>query len=284
MSKSNKWRGGGVVVLFAIVLVLVFRPRSPSHQGLTVEEWFTQYDELWNASYYDAIRGLPRRSIQAQAFEPGQEAFRAMGTNAVSFLAGRILLDPTYSPVELWRIKKRRQLPNWLRFALPTARSRGSEASTAANLLSGVIKPPGEMLVPLLEPALRSTNGEQRLTALIAVRGIRSGYELARPYVERALHGSDAQLQRFGADAVRWFGPAQGQWAVDRLLELVGSPNPDVFEGAVHSLNSLGTNSLRVLPQLKKLLADEPDEARRKKLEHSVHYIREFAPPGWKEE
>lgn len=264
-------------MLVVAAIIACRRPSGPRYQGRTIEQWFEQYDYLWNASYYDAIRGEPRRIISAGAFEPGQAAFRAMGTNAVKYLVGRITQDVDYSAFDLWRLKKRRQLPTRLRFVVPMPRLCGAEAGTAANLLSGVIKPPGEMLVPLLESTLQSTNADRRLSALIAIRGISSGYALARPHVERALDAPEFQLQHFGADAVRWFGPAHGQWAVDRLLELADSSDPDVFESAVHGLNSLETNSVRVLPKLRDKLAAETNETRRQKLEHSVHYISEFA-------
>lgn len=133
------------------------------------------------------------------------------------------------------------------------------------------------MLLPLLKSELQSTNADQRVTALIALRGISSGHELARPYLERGLKDSSTQVQRFAADAIRWSG-SHGKWAVSNLLELATSPDVDAHQSATHALNILGTNSWPVLPRLGVMLAGEQDEKRRKTIAHAIDYISGSGP------
>jgi hypothetical protein len=195
-----------------------------------------------------------------------------MGTNAVPFLASRITQDSSYSRMDLWRNNVRRRLPQFLKPLLPLA--PGTRADLAADLLANHIKPPGELLVPLIEPALQSTNADQRLTALIALRGITSGHDLARPWLVRGLQDSDTYVQTAAADTIRRFGP-HGKWAVSNLLELTGSTNLDTLEAALHGLNTLGTNSWPILPRLKEMLERETDPQRRVFIAHAITYISE---------
>jgi hypothetical protein len=272
--------------ILAVTLIVWLRPRAPTYEGRTIEEWFKRYDEMRNKGYYDAVRAIP--NSQRQAVAPAEtarveNAFTKMGTNAVPYLAGRITQDCTYSRFELWRIKVRWRLPQILKRFVPLPISRGSESSTAADLLSSQIKPPGELLMPLIKPALQSTNAYQRVSALIALRGINSGYDLARPYLVQGFKDPDSQVQRFAAVAIRWFGP-HGKWAVTNLLQLAsGTTNLDTCEAALHGLNTLGTNSWGALPRLKEMLVQEPDEKRRKLIAHAIDYISGSGPMRNKE-
>ena len=266
--------------ILAVALTFWLRPSGPTYEGRTIGEWFRRYDEMRNKGYYDAVRSIP--PSQRQPVAPGEtalaeHAFIKMGTNAVPYLAGRITQDSTYSRFELWRIKVRRRIPQILRGFVPLPRSRGSESGTAANLLSSQIKPPGESLLPLITPALQSTNAYKRVTALIALRGINSGHDLARPYLLLGFNDPDPQVQRLTADAIRWFGP-HGKWAVSNLLQLAGSTNLDTLQAALHSLNTLGTNSWPVIPKLKEMLLQEQDEKRRKVIAHAIDYISGSGP------
>lgn len=271
--------------IMAVTLTFWLRSSGPTYEGRTIEQWFKPYDEMRNKSFYDAVRAIP--ASQRQAIAPGEtalaeNAFKKLGTNAVPYLAGRITQDWTYSRFELWRIKVRWRIPQILKGFVPLPRSRSSESGTAANLLSSQIKPPGELLLPLIKPALQSTNADKRVHALIALRGINSGYDLARPYLVQGFNDSDSQVQRFAADAIRWFGP-HGKWAVTNLLQLAGSTNLDTCQAALHSLNTLGTNSWPVIPKLKEMLLQEQDEKRRKLIAHPIEYISGAGPMPYKE-
>jgi hypothetical protein len=246
-----------------------------------MEAWFKSYDEMRNMGYYDAVRAIPlsqQKSVTTNDLMFVESVFERMGTDAVPYLAERINQNPGYSKLEVWRIKIRWRLPQLLKRFFPLPPSKGSEAHTAANLLFAQIKPPGEMLLPLIEPALQSTNADQRVSALIALRAISSGHDLARPYLERGLKDPNPQVQRWTAEAVRESG-AHGKWAVFKLLELASSPDFDTHAAAIHALNSLGTNSWPVLPRLKEMLASEQDQKRRKIIAHSIEYISASRPP-----
>src|ERR1043166_5892357 len=252
--------------LAVVALLLWPRLNHPTYERRAVGNWFKRYDEIRNKSFYDAIRGNPGyRSIfasPAQPTAPGEmmrveSAFKAMGTNAVLYLVSCITRDLDYSRAETWRIKLRWRVPQILKGLLPLPASKGSEAWSAAVLLSDQIKPPGEMLLPLLEPALRSTNAEPRLCAFIALIGSSSGHELTRPYLLQGLKDSDSQVQKFAANVVRRFGP-HGKWAVTNLLEVANSPVFETHEAALHALNIMGTNAWPVVPQLKEMLAKRP--------------------------
>jgi len=81
--------------------------------------------------------------------------------------------------------------------------SRGGKAATAAKLLSDRIKPPGEMLLPLIKPALQSTNVSKRAVAFVALRGISIGHELAWPYLEQGLKDPNSQVRRWATEAAQ---------------------------------------------------------------------------------
>ena len=270
----------GCAIFVVITFICWPRAHGPSYEGRTVEAWFKSYDEMRSKGFYDAVRATPasqQQTVTTNDLMLAESVFKRMGTNAVPYLANRINQEHGYSRMEVWRIKVRWRLPQLLKGLLPLPASRGTEAWNAAQLLSGQIKPPGEMLLPLIEPALQSTNAEQRVNALVALRGISSGQELARPYLERGLRDPNTKVQRFAADAIRWFGE-QERWAVFSLLRLSQSPDFSTHEAAIHALNTLGTNSWPVLPWLKEMLASEQDEKRRKVIANSIDYISGAGP------
>jgi hypothetical protein len=281
MSRRRKLALAGCAIVAVITLLCWPRAHGPSYEGRTLEEWFNRYDEMKNKGYYDAVRATPasqQQTVTTNDLTLVESVFKRMGTNAVPYLAGRINQNPGYSRLDVWRIKVRWRLPQLLKGLLPLPASSGSEAGTAAELLAIQIKPPGEVLLPLIEPALHSTNADQRLTAFLALRGISSGHELARPYLERGLKDPSTQVQRFAADAIRWSG-AHGKWAVSNLLELASSPDFETHQSAIHALNTLGTNSWPVIPRLKEMLASEQDEKRRKVIANAIDYISGSGPP-----
>jgi len=265
---------------FAVIAVIFWlRPSGPRYAGATVEQWLERYDEMRNKGFYDAVRAVPpekRRPVNSNELALAEAVFKVIGTNAVPFLASHITRDSSYSRMDLWRIKVRWRLPQLLKrfVTLPT-----SQASTAAYLLANHIKPPGELLVPLIEPALQTTNADQRVSALIALQGITSGHDLARPWLVRGLRDSDSRVQATAAGTLRWFGP-HGKWAVSNLLEVTGSTNLDTLRAGLHGLNTLGSNSWPVLPRLKEMLERETDPQRRALIAHAITYISESTDGG----
>jgi HEAT repeats len=280
MFRRRKLALTGCAIVAVIALLCWPRTHGPSYEGRTVEEWFKRYDEMRYKGYYDAVRGIPpseQESVAQSDLMLAQSAFQRMGTNAVPYLVGRITQGFDYSRTEVWRMKIRGRLPQMLKGILPVPVPRGGHSITAAKLLSDQIKPPGEMLLPLIEPALQSTNEGQRLWGFFALRGISSGHDLARPYLERGLKDQSTEVQRFAADVIGYCGE-HGNWAVSNLLELASSPDFDIHGAAIHSLNRLGTNSWPVLPQLKEMLAVEQDERRRKGIADAIRNIHTPGP------
>jgi hypothetical protein len=142
------------VTLVVIVVLFWRRINGPAYEGRTVEQWF----KLYHAS---------RDYTSSQHLKPDPDelklvksAFRRMGTNAVPFLVGRITRYLGYSSLELWRFKYRRKIPQTLSGLLPMPVSKNSEASSAANVLSALVKPPGEM--PRLKEMLAAETDEGR--------------------------------------------------------------------------------------------------------------------------
>jgi hypothetical protein len=229
---------------FGVVAVIFWlRASGPRYAGATVEQWLERYDEMRHKGYYDAVRAVPpaqRQPVNSNELALAQAVFKVIGTNAVPFLASRITQDSSYSRMDVWRIKVRWRLPQGLKRFLPLP--EGTRGSTAADLLANHIKPPGELLVPLIEPALQTTNADQRVSALIALQGITSGHDLARPWLVRGLRDPDSRVQATAAGTLRWFGP-HGKWAVSNLLEVTSSTNLDTFRAGLHGLNTLGSNS-----------------------------------------
>jgi hypothetical protein len=279
MSRRRKLALAGCAAVALVALVVWPRAHGPSYEGRTVEEWFKHYDELKNKGSYDVIRGIPlseRQPVAQSELMLAESAFRRMGTNAVPYLVGRVTQDFTYSKSEVWRMKIRGHLPQMLLGFLPLPLPRGGQAITAANLLSDHVKPPGEMLLPLLEPALQS-NWTLKPVAFVAMRGISSGHELARPYLERGLKEPNGLEQRFAIDAIGYFGE-HGNWAVSNLLELASSPDFDIHKAAIRTLNRLGTNSWPVRSRLKEMWAVEQDERRRKGIADAIRNIHTPGP------
>ena len=263
MSRRRKIIIAAGLALVVIAFLLCWPSPSPSYEGRSMEEWF----KLYSGTTQDA--SVPGAQAQLKQVE---SAFKVMGTNTVSYLAGRITQDQNLSWLTRWRFKHRQRIPQVLEDRLPRlSGEKFTEGMRAAELLAVQIKPPGEMLLPLIAPAFQSTNASQRLMAFTAVRGISSGHALARPHLARGLRDSDPQVQRMAAMAVRWHGNAT--WAVSNLLEAAQSRKLDVINFALQALNQLGTNALPVIPKLKEMLAQETDAERRREIANAIDYI-----------
>jgi hypothetical protein len=247
----------------ALVLTSFFlwpRHHDLSYECQTIDEWFKRYSAA-------------RMSASVQPIAPAELAFRAMGTNAVSYLARRIIQPQDHSRLIQWRVKYHRQIPRFLTPLLPPVPgSRFAEGMNAAELLAAQIKPPGRLLIPLITPALQSTNSDQRCMAFAALRGIGSDFELARPHLVRGLKDQDSRVQIFAAMAIRWSGP-HGRWAVTNLVEAAQTTNLNALGFALQSLNALGTNALPVLPMLTEILDKEKDVNRRQALKEAMDQI-----------
>lgn len=275
MAQRKKIIWIGCFILAAVIIFIWPRTHGPIFEGRSIEEWFKDYDELRNINYYDSFRATPasqQKTVSPDDLKRIESVFQRMGTNAMPCLAGRINHDFEYSRMELWRIKNHGRLPQLLKRLLPRPTFKFIESNTAAHLLSAHVQPPGEMLIPLITPSLESSNSSPRIMALLALRGISSGYELARPYLEQGLKDTNTTILRLSADVIRGHGLHQ-KWAVSNLLELAGSPNFDTHRAAIAALDALGTNSLTSVPRLKEMRAKEQDKKRRQVLADGIDRI-----------
>jgi hypothetical protein len=249
----------------AALAVLFFWPAPmPSYAGRTVEQWFDLYTD----------NGGNNSPAQITNVAP---AFTAMGTKAVPYLAGRIT-QPEYSAFTRWHFRNRHRIPKLVEGLLPSLpRSTFTEGMNAAELLTVHIQPPRALLLPLLEPALHSTNLNQRIAAFAALRSKTPDFALAQPHLTRGLRDANSDVQKFAALAIRRQG-ADGQWALTNLLEASRSADPGTLGYLLYALNNLGTNALRALPELHRMLGAETNAARRDIIANSIHSISNSVP------
>jgi len=241
MSARQKLRfsvGTAIVVLGVFWLSL--RTEQSTYDGKSISYWSARSVKL--VTSYNGINDPDEVKLL-------RRAFNVMGTNAVPYLASRITQDLRESRFNLVRFRLWRSLPDFMKRFFRPPTEKQSEAMSAAGILSSDIKPPGRILVPLLEPALTSTNSSQRFWAIAALTGISSDYELARPHVLQALEDSNPVVQRLGINAIGRYGP-HGHWALSNLVSLVRSRDFQTYSAAVGALNALRTNAVPALPIL----------------------------------
>ena len=236
----------------------------PSYAGRTIRQWFDLYTD----------NGGNNSPAQITNVAP---AFTAMGTNAVPYLVGRIT-QPDHSAFTRWRYRNRQRIPKLVEGLLPSLpRSRFTEGMNAAELLTVHIQPSRALLLPLLEPALHSTNVDQRVAAFAALRSKTLDFALAQPHLTRGLKDANRDVQKFAALAIRRQG-ADGQWALTNLLEASRSADPETLAYLLYALNNLGTNAVRALPELRRMLGAETNAERRVFIANSIHSISNSVP------
>lgn len=266
MSRLSSITAAACVVVVLTAILLWLRPQSPGYRGRTVEEWFNIYTRR-RADAYPQLPPLAPAELANAA-----SAFVAMGTNAVAYLAGRINQNQDYAKVTLWRFKNRQRIPTFLEDRLPRMPNKIGEGMDAAELLAVHIKPPGEMLLPLIDPALRGTNSGQRAMALLALRGISSGYGLTRLHLAAGLSDTNGQIQKLSAIAIRWHGQ-NGKWAISNLLVAAHTSDEETLSHMLQALNELGTNALPIVPELRQMLTLETSEGKRQIIANTIDYI-----------
>jgi len=234
--------------------------------GQTVEEWFKLYSqERENLSSSPNPRALNEVTNAALAF-------MAMGTNAVPYLADKINQHQELTRLTLLRLRYRQIVPGFLDALLPKIPSKVGQGMDAANILAVYIKPPGEMLIPLVDSALRGTNSAQRSMALLAIRGISSGYVLAQQHLSAGLNDTNGQIQKLSAMAIRWHG-SNGKWAVSNLAVAARTSDLEALRYVCQALCELNTNALPIVPDLRQMLTLETNEDRRLIIGNAIDYI-----------
>src|SRR5262245_59712227 len=144
MNRLTRTRKLSLAAFLVALVVALCWPRQSgyTYQGKTVEQWFDEY----NASYRPLNSSLTPECL----WQPKASlAFHAMGTNAATFLALRIM-DSERSRLETlrWALTK----------PFHPKPHRVSDATRSAALLAHCVECPPEMLRELLKPALSGTN------------------------------------------------------------------------------------------------------------------------------
>jgi HEAT repeat protein len=186
---------------------LALRPSGPTHEGRTVEEWFEEYAEVATGSV----------TVSAHSVEELDAAFKALGTNMTPYLAG-LIVQPQSESWDYWSFrfaKLRQSAPDSLRWLVPRLHHRANEGVCAATLFSYGEMPARE-LIPLLKPALDSTNAHQRANALMALESVSADFPQAGPYLERGLQDADPYVQGSALSTITALG-AKG-WRAETTL------------------------------------------------------------------
>jgi HEAT repeat protein len=215
-----------------VLLVVVYHfiaGRGPKCNGQTVSWWFEEYCRSGQFMRYNWAR-----------HEEAEEALRHLGTNAVPYLLKETFNTNFDSPARSNYIRWLESLPRPWGVRVPvTAEARVDEGPTVL----GEIKPPANMIFPFLESQYRTTNPPPnilRRQAIIVMRCLGDGAEVAVPDLVAALQDPDSWTQLLALSALDGLGP-KATAAVPALVSYAGSNN--VYAGAaVRALGSIGIN------------------------------------------
>ncbi|MCC6233334.1 MAG: hypothetical protein IT580_11865 [Verrucomicrobiales bacterium] len=236
------------LALFGLALAFslpAWRDRHlPRHDGRTAREWFTRF-HLERARDQE---GSPR---SARLFDC-QDAFLAMGTNAVPFLIERVF-DYRPDPPLRSRLREfnRRQLPDWAGRDLFPPHWLANEA--AWELLRDQ-RPPASLVLPLILPRLQGTNTFMRRPALAVLGTVGDGGDQAADLaVTQFTNSTDLTLRLMALEALARLGSAASN-ALPFLLQ--DPPGPQTARPIGLLASRLGTNATRAIPWLETLLTD----------------------------
>ncbi len=253
--------------IFAVGIAAFFAWPSlqkPKYQGQTMEEWFNTAYEISSR-----IRSFEADKVEMHRVGP---AFRHFDTNAVPYLAGRITQDFADSKLDKWLMKIRDASPQSLKRLAPPPKAKGLEALIAIDILSGHFRPNSNQLLPLLQPALHSTNHIQRASAVVALRSIGGSKEKAWPYVLKALEDSEPVVS-LNADWMITNFTHEAAQSLPEILRIAGATNAS-GASAIMALLWLGTNASAAIPQLEQMLNSETDEIRREIISAALSSVR----------
>ncbi len=175
------------VVLLAVGAWLVGDRGQPHFQGQPIRAWFRQTYRNSLASW-----GFGESSAWYEA----RLAFLEMGTNAVPFLIKEAFTFRPDSPLRTQLHDVFRELPEW---AGRGAFTPYSEIQDQAVRLLRALEPPANVLVPLLQPHLESTNETHRVQATILLGSVGEGAGSVVPQLLQTATTSAHRLARAAA-------------------------------------------------------------------------------------
>jgi HEAT repeat protein len=244
-------------IVLAAGLVYFETQRGPSFEGKPVSYWFKEYCQ----SHGDT----DDTNHQAET----DLAFQEMGTNALPYLVRQDLHTGTYTA---WRTDVYHllgKLPD--AWDVPDFFGLEDKSESASELINH-LQPPYGLVLPLIKPALDSTNATlhyRALDILFSCGGDTNDLPLILRCFARALHYRDREsrhlaLLAFAGSNNRALTKAE----VPDLLDILNdNKGPDgLYVEAASALGSIGTNAAAAVPPLQSLFKHETNWFARAKL------------------
>jgi HEAT repeat protein len=225
MLNQKKWVFGVTVAVLAtaVTVLLWVLPLGPSYEGKSIQAWFYQ-------------AGDPDSPLDP---DKDQEAFRAMGPQAVPFLVNRLEAAPSA------RVK------GWLTAVSHTAgevyRQRKEMWQIRAAYLLGEMGPAAKPAVSNLVRAAASGNWALRGQATVALMKIRG--QPPDALIEKLKDTSDWKAWYEDAMMVGSFG-SRAEPAVPLLVNALGSTNNIIQAHALIALGMIGREPNRCIPAI----------------------------------
>jgi len=266
----------------------LFLPGEPSYQGKPVSTWFEEYARMsyGQGTTIHVMQGptgriLMRDGSYAPLPDPAWEALKALGSNAVPHLTGRVrgnVLDQPYERIFTNLPPAiQRKLPNpWMkkwyrRFAVEALGGLGEHARSASPALLEALKRPDPLLRSAVIQTLRKLHVDRRsLSDVMLELGSKHRYADVIEIAQRAGWEGDDVARLLGnilqspdpalrSDAIRLLersGTAAAP-ALDEVILALKDSDREVRYLAARSVEANGTSTPQIVNALRASLADE---------------------------
>ncbi len=232
----------GAAIVAAGGWLMLGRGQEPEYKGKPASEWLKEYCL--------ARVGTPWAPLRQKA---ALEAFRAMGTNAVPYLVAEAFNTRRNTTLQTNIHRLFSVLPESMQ--LPEFVS-AQEFRDEAPFVLKEMKPPAQVLLPLLEPHLKSGNTNEYRQSLFLLGTTGDGAEEAVPLLVAALQKPDPWTRNLALQSLGWLGPKAGG-AVPALLDCVKSSKGTNGSGLSRmfaaTFGKIGSNAVPALPLVREL-------------------------------
>ena len=249
----------GIVVLLVAAVALYLLPSDqPTYQGKTVKVWFTEYVNAFHSSgqvarrYSSRGRTLHDPQTGKQLPDPAWDAFRALDSNAVSYLISVIRVSPLEAPA---CVRAYTNLPLVIRQRIPDPRLRNWYRQSALEILSGL----GESARPALPVILKLLAQPDPFVRMGATHALARA---DRTLVETAV--LELGSQQYYADALTLAEQRKcNDVRVTQLLgKILASPDPALQRRAIILLEQKGALADPVTPEITAAMRSSDREVR----------------------
>src|SRR5579863_801477 len=263
------------VWLAAGVWLLLAHSGEPRYEGKTVSYWFREYYQAHNnfvtKTEPDGTISIERDNRSKDAAMVG---LRAIGTNALPYLVKEAFDTHRDSTWYQWYYRLLARLPkSW---NLPEYVSRERVRDNALDVITE-IAPPADIVLPLIEPQLDSTNVFQHHQAIsIVARVDPSERKSFLPQLGKALTFQDKDTVHEAIMTLRDIGP-EAKPALPELLECLkaNQTNSELVVLASEVFEEIGSEAAPAVPLLKKEFEKNQDSEDRVLLAISLCRISE---------